>query len=188
MRITSKPEKRELVFRFGPDEDDLFERLLKYGQQFENVEVQEVKKTKYSDIPVVARGGGTLPPKTDYKRKAEVDPRIFETWKLWFYMLKTKCGIVDVPQSPSGEDLGHIKTLIKEYGDRVTEIFKLAMMDWAAFATKMKIKSDAPNLKVLVAYRRDFAAALSLGGFTTSKQRVSDYGKESGKAASDWES
>lgn len=186
MRITSKPEKRELVFRFDQGEEDAFERILKYGQQFENVDVQEVRRKKYEDIPVVARGG---PPdlKTDFKRKQEADPRIFETWKLWFAMLKSHFGIQDIPKTMSGEDAGHIKTLLREYGDRVRDMFKLAMMDWSAFTAKMKVKSDAPNLKVLVAYRRDFASAISLGGFTTAKIRSSDFGRETGKSAEDWE-
>lgn len=184
MRIVWKPEKFEAVFRCASQEE--YEELQRLAKRFEDAEHHEAVRKETPLEKVVSMGGEGLR-RTNYRKPKEHDPNIFRIWNLWYVLLKKYFNVI-APRGPSGEETGNVITLLKEYGpDVVEQMFKVCMMDWPAFKTKMKVGSDAPNLKLFTFYRRDFAAAVSLGGVTTAKQRVSKYGQDGRKAAEEWE-
>lgn len=116
-------------------------------------------------------------------RKSQRD----QMWRKYYEILLVNHPGVPIPNRMSPEEATSLNVLLGEYKPEiVVEIFKVAIMDWDAFTSKIRSRfrrgglPAVPDIRTIEWYRKELAAAVARKGITTDKHPCSKYGRDNG--------
>jgi len=116
---------------------------------------------------------------TDFRGtpKQRSDDPVGRAYTLWCRIFREKYPDALMSNTVSGEEWSNLRTMAVEYGDGLEEVFRVAVMDWAALRSRLGTSiPQLPDLRSIYWHRRELANAVTAKGLTTFKHRTSDYG------------